>query len=139
MRMAPYGVRVTGLSTVDSPEQWVRLLFVGLGGRHDERYFRSADIVASPKALFEAASGVGIPLLRPPSKNDALLALYKARSPLPSDPLIASERGGHMRPAAVVNWFASLYRQASIDRLLVSQRPAHIHHQGCSPNLSRRR
>jgi integrase len=46
--------------------------------------------------------------------RDALLALYMARRPLPSDALIASERGGHMRPAAVVNWFAGLYRQAQL-------------------------
>jgi integrase len=46
--------------------------------------------------------------------REALLAFYKARSPLPSDALIASERGGHMRPAAVVNWFAGLYRQAQL-------------------------
>jgi Domain of unknown function (DUF927) len=100
--MAPYGVRVTGLSTVDSPEQWVRLLFVGLGGRHDERYFRSADIVASPKALFEAASGVGIPLLRPPSKNELLTLVEEIVAKAEKDPathrfLPATRSGWHGR------------------------------------------
>ena len=70
--MASYTVRVTGLSTSDSPEQWVCLQLVGLGGRQVEHYFRSADIVASPNVLFKVASDVGIPLLRHLSRNELL-------------------------------------------------------------------
>lgn len=44
----------------------------------------------------------------------ALWALYQATSPSPDDPIIRSERGGHMRAAAVVNWFAALYARAEL-------------------------
>ena len=44
----------------------------------------------------------------------ALLALYKQVRPAPNDPIIKSERGSHMRPAAVVNWFSALYRRAEL-------------------------
>jgi integrase len=44
----------------------------------------------------------------------ALGRLYEYASPDRDDPVIESERGGHMLPMAVVNWFAKLYRQAGL-------------------------
>lgn len=44
----------------------------------------------------------------------ALLSLRRQTRPTPDAPLVASERGGHMRPAAVVNWFSALYRRAEL-------------------------
>jgi integrase len=48
-------------------------------------------------------------LLRP-----ALAALHDASSPERDDPVIESERGGHMCAMAVVNWFARTYRKAEL-------------------------
>jgi integrase len=44
----------------------------------------------------------------------ALEALRVHMSPAPENPIIASERGDHMAAAAVVNWFANLYRSADL-------------------------
>jgi putative DNA primase/helicase len=100
--MASYSVRVTGLSTADSPEHWVRLQFVGLGGRQDERYFRSADIVATPSVLFQVASDVGIPLLLQQSKNELLILVDEIVTKAEKDPatrrfLPATRSGWHDR------------------------------------------
>jgi integrase len=46
--------------------------------------------------------------------HDALVTLLKGGGVPADGPIIASERGGHMRPAAVVNWFAAFYRQADL-------------------------
>jgi integrase/recombinase XerD len=46
--------------------------------------------------------------------HDALVKLHRAVRPTPANPIIVSERGGHMRAAAVVNWFATLYARASL-------------------------
>jgi integrase len=44
----------------------------------------------------------------------ALQTLFEHSSPDPTDPVIESERGGHMCAMAVVNWFARLYRKAEL-------------------------
>lgn len=49
-----------------------------------------------------------------PDLREALIALRAETRPRPDAPIIASERGGHMRPAAVVNWFAALYERADL-------------------------
>ena len=100
--MASYTVRVTGLSTSDSPEQWVCLQLVGLGGRQVEHYFRSADIVASPNVLFKVASDVGIPLLRHQSRNELLTLVDEIVAKAEKDPatrrfLPATRSGWHNR------------------------------------------
>jgi hypothetical protein len=80
--MAAYTVRVAGLSTADSPEHWVRLQFVGPGGRRDERYFRTADIVATPTRLYLLDSSDGPPhssLRRQPRTSDKQRRLLRPR------------------------------------------------------------
>lgn len=54
----------------------------------------------------------------------ALVRLHDATSPDPDDPIIESERGGHMGAVAIVNWFARLYRKAGLE--------------GCSSHSGRR-
>jgi integrase len=54
----------------------------------------------------------------------ALEALRAHSRPTPDSPIVASERGDHMVAAAVVNWFASLYRRAGLE--------------GCSSHSGRR-
>jgi integrase len=54
----------------------------------------------------------------------ALSTLHDITSAERDDPVIESERGGHMRPMAVVNWFARLYRRAGLE--------------GCSSHSGRR-
>jgi integrase/recombinase XerD len=54
----------------------------------------------------------------------ALEALRSHTYPTPESPIIASERGDHMTAAAVVNWFANLYRSADLE--------------GCSSHSGRR-
>lgn len=44
----------------------------------------------------------------------SLQILQRRVRPSPDEPIIASERGGHMRPAAIVNWFSTLYRRAEL-------------------------
>ena len=46
--------------------------------------------------------------------RSALLALHRYSSPERADPVIESERGGHMCPMAVVNWFARFYRNGGL-------------------------
>lgn len=45
----------------------------------------------------------------------ALAELRDAISPDREDPVIESERGGHMCAMAIVNWFARLYRKAGLE------------------------
>jgi integrase len=56
--------------------------------------------------------------------RQALITLYRYSSPDKDDPVIESERGGHMRPMAIVNWFARLYRRSGLS--------------GCSSHSGRR-
>jgi len=44
----------------------------------------------------------------------ALIDLHAAERPDPDTPIIRSERGGYMRPGAIVNWFAALYARAGL-------------------------
>lgn len=46
--------------------------------------------------------------------RDALLVLQGQSESSPDAPIVASERGGHMRASAIVNWFAALYRRAGL-------------------------
>jgi integrase len=54
----------------------------------------------------------------------ALADLHDSASPHRDDPVIESERGGHMCAMAIVNWFARLYRKAGLE--------------GCSSHSGRR-
>jgi integrase/recombinase XerD len=56
--------------------------------------------------------------------REALVELHRTLRPRPESPIILSERGGHMRAAAVVNWFAALYARAELS--------------GCSSHSGRR-
>lgn len=44
----------------------------------------------------------------------ALQVLQRQVRPSPDEPIIASERGGHIRPTAIVNRFSALYRRAEL-------------------------
>jgi integrase/recombinase XerD len=46
--------------------------------------------------------------------RQALLELYHFASPDREDAIIESERGGHMCPMAIVNWFARLYAKVGL-------------------------
>ena len=54
----------------------------------------------------------------------ALLANHRARGSPTSGPVVQSERGGHMTPRSIVNWFATTYAEAGLD--------------GCSSHSGRR-
>ena len=54
----------------------------------------------------------------------ALQQLHSSTNQPFAGPVIQSQRGGHMRPRAVVNWFKDLYRQAGLS--------------GCSSHSGRR-
>jgi integrase/recombinase XerD len=54
----------------------------------------------------------------------ALIAVLGITRPAAESPIIMSERGNHLKAAAVVNWFAELYRQAGL--------------KGCSSHSGRR-
>lgn len=49
-----------------------------------------------------------------PELRAALTVLGRFVKPCPTDPVIRSERGRHMVPAAIVNWFAALYVRADL-------------------------
>jgi len=44
----------------------------------------------------------------------ALIELHGRERPAVDTPIIRSERGHHMRPGAIVNWFAALYARAGL-------------------------
>lgn len=54
----------------------------------------------------------------------SLAELQRVSKPQPEDPIVLSERGGHMCPMAVVNWFGRQYQKAELD--------------GCSSHSGRR-
>ena len=45
----------------------------------------------------------------------ALTALREYSQPDRNDPIVESERGGHMSAMGIVNWFARLYRKAGLE------------------------
>lgn len=59
-----------------------------------------------------------------PELGKALTALRKSQGRPRDGPVIASERGGHMTPRSIVNWFARAYADAGL--------------QGCSSHSGRR-
>lgn len=67
-------------------------------------------------------SGRTIPLH--PRLRVALARLRARPATAPDGPVIRSERGGRMRASSIVNWFATLYREAGLD--------------GCSSHSGRR-
>ena len=76
-------------------------------------------------AIAKKASGRRIPL-----HADLRLALIRLRACLHAQealaeaPIIASAKGGHMRPNSIVNWFKALYRELALE--------------GCSSHSGRR-
>ncbi|MBQ1498842.1 MAG: site-specific integrase [Sphingomonas sp.] len=71
-----------------------------------------------------AKNGSGRTIPRNADLHDALKALYRVdRRPI-GGPIIRSERGGHMKPRSIVNWFAVVY--------------AELGFEGCSSHSGRR-
>lgn len=59
-----------------------------------------------------------------PDLANALLTLHRSYERPKSGPVVRSERGDHMRPRSIVNWFARLYDRLGLD--------------GCSSHSGRR-
>ena len=73
---------------------------------------RLAPLIEIHDAISKRRRGRVIPLNR--QLQGALRELHEATSPDPCDPVIESERDGHMCSMAVVNWFARLYRDCDL-------------------------
>ncbi len=71
-----------------------------------------------------AKNGRGRTIPLHPELRDALEALHKERGRPRDGPVICSQRGGHMRPRSVVNWFGALYADLGL--------------HGCSSHSGRR-
>jgi integrase/recombinase XerD len=79
-----------------------------------------ADVIDIRSAIAKKGSGRRIPMH--PSLQRALADLWPART---SDTyIVASNRGGQMRPNSIVNWFVVMFRELNID--------------GCSSHSGRR-
>lgn len=71
-----------------------------------------------------AKNGRGRRIPMHPELVPALTVLHRRQGKPVSGPVIPSQRGGHMRPRSVVNWFGSLYAELGLD--------------GCSSHSGRR-
>jgi hypothetical protein len=76
-----------------------------------------------------------IPAKMPISREDILAGLRAALTAhgglsTSMGPLIRSERGGPMTPLSIVVWFNRAFRNIGAQRLLISFRPADVHHPG---------
>ena len=81
-----------------------------------------ADHLSVSKHIAKYGSGRRVPLH--PDLQD-VLALHHRAAGNPSDgPVIKSERGGHMTPRSIVNWFHGIYAELGLD--------------GCSSHSGRR-
>jgi len=78
-------------------------------------------IAVSPK-IAKKGSGRRIPIN--PDLHRALVAWHRSCGSPRDGPVILSERGRHMQPRSIVNWFAGLYQALSLD--------------GCSSHSGRR-
>jgi integrase/recombinase XerD len=81
-----------------------------------------ADLIEARDGISKGGRGRVVPLNR--ELKAALVKLYEAEMPPVDMPVVASERGTHMRPSSVVNWFAALYQAAGLE--------------GCSSHSGRR-
>jgi integrase len=84
-----------------------------------------ADVLEIHDAIAKKRGGRRIPMH--PDLRRALQSLKRMSEP--SGPVIRSARGGHIRSTSVVNWFAALFRETRLRRLLVAFRQAHLHHR----------
>ena len=83
---------------------------------------RLAEHVTIARHIAKYGSGRRVPLH---PELAAALRRYHTRSGRPEDgPLVRSERGGHMTPRSIVNWFHGLYGSLGLD--------------GCSSHSGRR-
>jgi Phage integrase family len=80
------------------------------------------DILSIHDAIAKKRGGRRIPMH--PDLRRALQSLKRMSEP--SGPVIRSARGGHIRSTSVVNWFAALFRETRLRRLLVAFRQAHL-------------
>lgn len=71
-----------------------------------------------------AKNGSGRTIPMSPDLRHALRDHHRKESRPKSGPVVRSQRGGHMTPRSVVNWFAQLYRDAELE--------------GCSSHSGRR-
>lgn len=71
-----------------------------------------ADQLSVACAIAKGGSGRIIPMHR--QLGAALERLHASQGRPRDGPVIPSERGGHMTPAGVVNWFGALYRQLDL-------------------------
>ena len=78
--------------------------------------------ISIARTIAKNGSGRRVPIN--PDLSAALAALHKDVRRVRNGPVIRSERGTHMRPRSVVNWFAELYAQTGLD--------------GCSSHSGRR-
>lgn len=79
-------------------------------------------IISVGNAIAKNGSGRRIPMH--PDLHDALSRLHHHGSRPRHGPVIGSERGAHMHPRSIVNWFADVYRELGLD--------------GCSSHSGRR-
>ena len=68
----------------------------------------------------------------------AALAAWRQVAPS-SDYVVASERGGRMRPLSIVVWFNRAFKNIGLKRLLVAFRPPDVRHPGRSHRSQGRR
>ena len=82
---------------------------------------RISDTLVIEDRIAKKKSGRRIPIHR---DLRAALAELNRKASHRDGPVIQSDRGGHLRPSSVVNWFATLYRDLKLD--------------GCSSHSGRR-
>ena len=71
-----------------------------------------ADQLSIARSIAKCGSGRTIPMHRQLAR--ALVKLHAFQGYPRDGPVIRSERGGHMTPRSIVNWFADLYRQLEL-------------------------
>ncbi len=81
-----------------------------------------SDQIAVAARIAKNGSGRRLPMH--PELRAALQALHRGQGRPTNGPVIRSERGGHMMPRSIVNWFAAVYAELSLS--------------GCSSHSGRR-
>ena len=79
-------------------------------------------LISLDHAIAKNGSGRRIPIH--PDLREALLRLHHFRGRPRQGPVVCSERGAHMHPRSIVNWFADIYDAVQLD--------------GCSSHSGRR-
>jgi integrase/recombinase XerD len=73
---------------------------------------RVSDQMAVSKSIAKGGSGRRIPIH--PELKVALKQLHLAQGEPISGPVIRSERGAHMKPGSIVNWFRAVYAELQL-------------------------